>query len=34
MMAIWLIAMAPSVILVLPLRRFVVEGLSAGAMKG
>jgi len=34
MMAICLIALAPSVILVLLLRRFVVEGLSAGAMKG
>ena len=34
MMAICLIAMAPSVLLVLLLRRFVVEGLSAGALKG
>ncbi len=34
MMAICLIALAPSVILVLLLRRFVVEGLSAGAVKG
>ena len=34
MMAICLIALAPSVILVVLLRRFVVEGLSAGAMKG
>jgi multiple sugar transport system permease protein len=34
MMAICLIALAPSVILVLLLRHFVVEGLSAGAMKG
>ena len=34
MMAICLVALAPSVILVLLLRRFVVEGLSAGAMKG
>jgi ABC-type glycerol-3-phosphate transport system permease component len=34
MMAICLIALAPSVILVLLLRRFVVEGLSGGAMKG
>src|SRR5258706_1121299 len=34
MMAICLIALAPSVILVLVLRRFVVEGLSAGAVKG
>lgn len=34
MMAICLIALVPSVILVLLLRRFVVEGLSAGAMKG
>jgi ABC-type glycerol-3-phosphate transport system permease component len=33
MMAICLIALAPSVILLL-LRRFVVEGLSADAMKG
>jgi len=34
MMAICLIALAPSVVLVLLLRRFVVEGLSAGAVKG
>ena len=34
MMAICLIALTPSVILVLLLRRFVVEGFSAGAMKG
>lgn len=34
MMAICLIAMAPSVLLVLLLRRFVVQGLSAGALKG
>ena len=34
MMAICLLALAPSVILVLVLRRFVVEGLSAGAVKG
>ena len=34
MMAICLIALAPSVILVLLLRRFVVEGLVAGAVKG
>ena len=34
MMAICLIALAPTVILVLLLRRFVVEGLSAGAVKG
>jgi multiple sugar transport system permease protein len=34
MMAICLIAMAPSVILVLVLRKFVVQGLSAGAVKG
>jgi len=34
MMAICLIAMAPSVLLVLLLRKFVVQGLSAGALKG
>jgi multiple sugar transport system permease protein len=34
MMAICLLALAPSVILVLVLRRFVVEGLAAGAVKG
>jgi len=34
MMAICLIALAPTVILVLLLRRFVVQGLSAGAVKG
>lgn len=34
MMAICLIALAPSVILVLLLRRFVVEGLTAGSVKG
>jgi multiple sugar transport system permease protein len=34
MMAICLIALAPSVILVLLLRRFVVKGLAAGAMRG
>jgi multiple sugar transport system permease protein len=34
MMAICLIAMAPSVVLVLILRRFVVQGLTAGAVKG
>jgi multiple sugar transport system permease protein len=34
MMAICLIAMAPSVILVLVLRKFVVQGLAAGAVKG
>lgn len=34
LMAICLVALAPSVILVLALRRFVVEGLSAGAVKG
>jgi multiple sugar transport system permease protein len=34
LMAICLLALAPSVILVLVLRRFVVEGLSAGAVKG
>ncbi len=34
MMAICLIAMAPSVILVLLLRKFVVQGLAAGAVKG
>ena len=33
MMAICLIALAPSVILVLLLRRFVVQGLSAGAVR-
>lgn len=33
-MAICLIALAPTVILVLLLRRFVVQGLSAGAVKG
>lgn len=34
MMAICLVALLPSVVLVLLLRRFVVEGLSAGALKG
>jgi multiple sugar transport system permease protein len=34
MLAICLIAPAPSMVLVLRLRRFVVEGLSAGATKG
>jgi multiple sugar transport system permease protein len=34
MMAICLLALAPSVILVLALRRFVIEGLVAGAVKG
>jgi multiple sugar transport system permease protein len=34
LMAICLIALAPTVILVLLLRKFVVEGLSAGAVKG
>jgi multiple sugar transport system permease protein len=34
MMAICLLAMAPSVILVLLLQKFVVSGLSAGALKG
>jgi multiple sugar transport system permease protein len=34
LMAICLIALAPTVILVLLLRRFVVQGLSAGAVKG
>jgi multiple sugar transport system permease protein len=34
MMAICLVALAPSVILMLLLRRFVVEGLSAGALRG
>jgi ABC-type glycerol-3-phosphate transport system permease component len=34
MMAICLLALAPSVILVLVLRRFVIEGLVAGAVKG
>jgi multiple sugar transport system permease protein len=34
LMAICLIALAPTVILVLVLRRFVVQGLSAGAVKG
>jgi multiple sugar transport system permease protein len=34
MMAICLLALAPSVILVLILRRFVIEGLVAGAVKG
>ncbi|MGH7153354.1 MAG: carbohydrate ABC transporter permease [Acetobacteraceae bacterium] len=34
MMAICLIALAPTVVLVLLLRRFVVEGLSAGSVKG
>jgi multiple sugar transport system permease protein len=33
-MAICLIALAPTVILVLLLRKFVVQGLSAGALKG
>jgi hypothetical protein len=33
-MAICLIALAPAVILVLLLRRFVVQGLSTGAVKG
>jgi multiple sugar transport system permease protein len=33
-MAICLIALAPTVILVVLLRRFVVQGLSAGALKG
>jgi multiple sugar transport system permease protein len=33
-MAICLIVLAPTVILVLLLRRFVVQGLSAGAVKG
>jgi multiple sugar transport system permease protein len=34
MMAICLVALAPSVVLVLALRRFVIEGLVAGAVKG
>jgi multiple sugar transport system permease protein len=34
LMAICLIALAPTVILVLVLRKFVVRGLSAGAVKG
>jgi multiple sugar transport system permease protein len=34
MMAICLLALAPSVILVMVLRRFVIEGLVAGAVKG
>ena len=34
MMAICLIALAPTVILVVLLRKFVVQGLSAGAVKG
>jgi multiple sugar transport system permease protein len=34
MMALCLMAMAPSVILVLLLQKFVVQGLSAGAVKG
>ncbi len=34
MLAICLIALAPTVILVLVLRKFVVQGLSAGAVKG
>jgi multiple sugar transport system permease protein len=34
LMAICLIALAPTVILVLLLRKFVVEGLAAGAVKG
>jgi multiple sugar transport system permease protein len=34
MMAICLIALTPSVILVLLLRKFVVEGLTAGGVKG
>ena len=34
MMAICPIALAPSMVLVLLLRRFVVKGLSAGATKG
>jgi multiple sugar transport system permease protein len=33
-MAICLIALTPTVVLVLALRRFVVQGLSAGAVKG
>jgi multiple sugar transport system permease protein len=34
MMALCLVAMAPSVILVLFLQKFVVQGLAAGAVKG
>jgi multiple sugar transport system permease protein len=34
MMAICLLALLPSVILVLMLQKFVVQGLSAGAIKG
>ena len=34
LMAICLVALAPTVILVLLLRKFVIEGLSAGAVKG
>jgi multiple sugar transport system permease protein len=34
MMAICLLALLPSVILVLALQKFVVQGLSAGAVKG
>jgi multiple sugar transport system permease protein len=34
LMAICLIALAPTVVLVLLLRKFVVQGLSAGAVKG
>lgn len=33
-MAICVITLAPTVILVLLLRKFVVQGLSAGAVKG
>jgi multiple sugar transport system permease protein len=34
MMAICLLAMAPSVLLVLLMRRYVVAGLAAGSVKG
>jgi multiple sugar transport system permease protein len=34
MMAICLLALAPTVILVVLLQRYIVEGLAAGAVKG
>jgi len=34
MMAICLVALAPSVLLVLILRKFVVQGLAVGGVKG
>jgi len=34
MMAICLLALAPSVLLVLLLRKFVVQGLAVGGVKG